>query len=130
MRLFYLITLLLIELNSFAQNSDTTVGSLDSTERCNGPTFPGGQDSLMNYLKRWDFPDSNLVYYGQGRVYIEFILDTTGKIVSPKIKKGLGNTFDYEALKMVRAMPIWIPMTCNGIPRKTRMVLPIILRLE
>jgi hypothetical protein len=72
------------------------------------PSFPGGGDSLMAFIKRnMKWPIANGCEHGT--VYITFTIDTSGKINEPKILKGICPPYDKEALRLVSIMPKWNP---------------------
>lgn len=60
-----------------------------------------------------------------GTVYVSFFVDDSGKVVEPKILKGLSTAHDNAALKVVRDLPIWEPALLAGKPIKVKMTLPI-----
>ena len=85
--------------------------------------FPGGEDSLRKYIARsLRFPTCQEVW---GTVYIEFIVEKNGTITEAKVVKNLSPLYDEEALRVVKAMPPWIPGTRNGQPIRMKMVIPI-----
>jgi TonB family protein len=70
------------------------------------PTFPGGHDSLVAYLKRnLHYPASSII---EGKVFVEFIITKTGQVTQVKIRRGIAPTLDAEALRVVRQMPRWV----------------------
>ncbi|WBA40937.1 energy transducer TonB [Hymenobacter canadensis] len=70
------------------------------------PVFPGGQDSLMAYMKRnLRYPDSTS---DEGKVFISFVITKTGHIAQAKVLKGVDLMLNAEALRVVRQMPRWI----------------------
>lgn len=70
------------------------------------PSFPGGQDSLVAYLKRnLRYPASTTV---EGKVFVSFVITQTGHITQAKVLKGVNPILDAEALRVVRQMPRWI----------------------
>lgn len=94
------------------------------------PQFPGGPDALMAFIK------GNIVYPKlcrdagiQGRVLVQFIVDTDGSIVEPQIVKKVDPYLDREALNVISIMPKWVPAEKNGQKVRARYTLPIIFRL-
>jgi TonB family protein len=90
------------------------------------PEFPGGTDGLATYMY------SNIRYSSEageaksGKSYVNFIVDTMGKVQSAKIIKSSGNKyFDDEALRVVNAMPNWTPGSDSVRKVKVQMNLPI-----
>ncbi len=87
------------------------------------PKFPGGEAALLNYLS------NNLKYPGEGihgKVFITFIVEADGKISDVKILRGLDyGPVNEETLKVIKAMPDWIPGKQKGKNVAVRYTLPI-----
>jgi TonB family protein len=62
-----------------------------------------------------------------GTVFVEFIVDKEGKILSPVIKKSLGMGLDDEVLRIMSLpnVPQWTPGTKDGKAVNTLMILPV-----
>lgn len=95
------------------------------------PTFPGGEQKLMEYL------NSNIKYPAvamengiQGRVIIRFVVSPTGEISNAEILRGVDPSIDREALRVVNAMPRWIPGKQNGTAVPVYFTLPVVFRLQ
>ena len=88
------------------------------------PQFPGGQDSMMNYLRNnLIYPETQADY--EGNVYVKFVINEDGSINNAQIVKGLAPAFDMEALRVVNQMPAWIPGKQNNVPVKTYFTLVV-----
>ncbi len=75
-------------------------------------TMPNYQDGMMgvkNYLlKNCVYPSEARENAYSGSAIIQFIVDTTGKILSPRIIKSSGyKCLNDEALRVTNAMPSW-----------------------
>ena len=95
------------------------------------PSFPGGQAALMNYL------NSNIKYPViaeengiQGRVVVQFVVGKDGHISDVKVAKSVDPSLDKEAVRVVKAMPKWIPGKQNGQAVTVRYTLPVTFRLQ
>lgn len=95
------------------------------------PQFPGGMAALMEYLKK------NIRYPAickeqglQGRVIVQFVINTDSTISDAQVIKPVNPHFDKEALRVVNAMPKWIPGEQRGKPVRVRFTLPVTFRLE
>jgi len=95
------------------------------------PSFPGGQAALMNYL------NSNIKYPViaeengiQGRVIVQFVVGKDGHISDVKVAKSVDPSLDKEAVRVVKAMPKWIPGKQNGQAVTVRYTLPVTFRLQ
>jgi len=92
------------------------------------PMFPGGQQALMKYLKEnVTYPKDTCV---QGRVIITFVVEKDGSIAEAKVMKSVYPALDEEALRVVNAMPRWIPGKLNGVCVRTKYTIPITFRLQ
>ncbi|MBL7982068.1 MAG: energy transducer TonB [Flavobacteriales bacterium] len=90
------------------------------------PEYPGGQRALMNYLtKNLKFPDEAREQGVQGTVFIVFIVEMDGRISGVRVLRGIGSSFEEEAMRVVRNMPMWQPGTHRGKAVRVRYNLPI-----
>lgn len=89
-------------------------------------SFPGGEDSLIAYLKQAvSYPESALKKGEEGQVIIGFTVDENGKISHPDVVKSVSPALDQEAMRVIMAMPIWLPALQRNRPIATRQELPI-----
>ena len=95
------------------------------------PMFPGGQKALMDYLAaNVRYPDIMGDICAQGRVVVSFVVERDGSITEPKVVRSIDPTLDKEALRVVNAMPKWIPGSQNGERVRTKYVIPISFRVQ
>lgn len=88
--------------------------------------FPGGHEKLNDYISlNLAYPEPATVRHVEGAVIVTFTVDTAGAAHNPKVRKGLGNGCDEEALRLVRTMPQWQPARLNGKPIATGKTLKI-----
>ena len=87
------------------------------------PEFPGGSEALRKYVK--DNMRHPLVDTRSGNVIIQFTVDEEGRVVNPKLLRGLDEEFDAEAIRLVEAMPRWKPGMKDGKPVPVQFTLPI-----
>ncbi len=93
------------------------------------PEFPGGQGALLNYLnKTLRYPDEERDNNIQGLVIVSFVVRKDGSITDIKILKGATPNLDAEAMRVVKAMPAWIPGERDGEALNVGINLPIRLR--
>ena len=94
------------------------------------PEFPGGMAELMKYLqKNIRYPKVCKEQGLQGRVIVQFVVNTDSTISDVKVVKPVNPHFDQEALRVVKAMPKWKPGTQHGKPVRVRFTLPVTFRL-
>jgi protein TonB len=61
----------------------------------------------------------------KGRVYVQFVINREGKVVDAVVVKGFQEHADTEALRVVNALPDFIPGSHRGQPVSVRYTLPI-----
>lgn len=95
------------------------------------PEFPGGESAMYKWLS------DNIVYPSvaseegvQGRVVVEFVVGKDGSISNVRIVRPRHPALDKEALRVVKAMPKWMPGRNNGQPVKVTYTLPVTFRLQ
>ena len=94
------------------------------------PQFPGGSAEMLRFIgKHLEYPEEQLKEGIQGRVVVQFYVDTLGRVCEPKIVRGKDSALDREALRVVRLFPNFTPGTLNGKKVNTYMTLPIIFKL-
>jgi periplasmic protein TonB len=94
------------------------------------PTFPGGQQALMDYLaKNIRYPAAARENGIQGSVVLQFVVDETGNISSIQVLRDIGGGCADEAVRVVKAMPQWTPGKQNGAAVKVYFTLPVAFRL-
>jgi len=74
------------------------------------PTFPGGEAALDAFIQdNLDYPQEAIDAGVEGTVEIRLIVRKDGSISKPIIMNGLNSECDAEAMRLVWAMPKWIP---------------------
>lgn len=95
------------------------------------PEFPGGMQELFSYMgASVKYPESAKVDGVEGKVFVQFVVDTKGKITETKVLRGVSEVLDAEALRVVSEMPDWTPGKQDGKAVNVEMVLPIAYKLE
>lgn len=91
-----------------------------------GPEFPGGVDSLLQYIKSHvRYPEEALKRGVQGRVFIAFVVGKDGAVYDAKVQKSPDSLLSREALRVVQSLPKWKPGMHEGKPVKVQYTLPI-----
>ncbi|HLP12009.1 MAG TPA: energy transducer TonB [Flavobacteriales bacterium] len=87
--------------------------------------FPGGIKALYKYLKEnICYPESGRKDKIEGKVYVEFVVDKSGKATSTRLVKGLRTDFDTICLGAFDFMPKWKPGMQDGKAVKQRFSVP------
>ena len=90
------------------------------------PEFPGGTEGIREWLsKNITYPETAKANGLEGKVYISLVINSKGKVVFPKVVRGLSPELDAEALKLVTQMPEWKPAIQNGVPVSVSYTVPI-----
>jgi TonB family protein len=95
------------------------------------PQFPGGEEARMSFIR------DNVVYPTeardagiQGTVFVTFVIEKDGSISDPRIIRGIGYGCDEEVLRVVGAMPNWIPGRNRGQPVRVQFTMPFRFALD
>ena len=95
------------------------------------PEFNGGEAAMYKWLSE------NIVYPSaaseqgvQGRVVVEFVVGKDGSFTNVRVLRPRHPALDKEAVRVVKAMPKWIPGRNNGQPVKVTYTLPVTFKLQ
>lgn len=82
---------------------------------------------LMNYIiTNMKYPKAAKEAGAQGKVVISFVVKKSGKLAQVQVAGGAQDAqLQNEALRIVKAMPDWVPGTANGKAVDVEMKLPI-----
>lgn len=95
------------------------------------PQFPGGYQELLKFLnKNLKYPRKALIAKKEGKVFVEFFVDTNGNILNPKIVRSDSYLFDQEAIRLVKMMPKWVHFKIGGVPFRDKVTIPINFKLK
>ncbi len=90
------------------------------------PSFPGGDIARIRFLyENIQYPAMARETGIQGRVYITFVVEKDGSITDVRLLKGIGGGCDEESIRVVKAMPKWIPGKQRERAVRVQFVLPI-----
>lgn len=96
------------------------------------PTFKGGD---QNTFTKWvfsqiEYPEIAKENGVQGRVVLEFIVDTDGAVKNVKVLRGVDSSLDKEAVRVVSSSPKWTPGKQRDKAVKVKFVFPVIFQLR
>lgn len=95
------------------------------------PQFPGGTAALQQYLAdNINYPEQAKAEGIEGRVMVRFTIAEDGAIYNVEVARGIGGGCDEEAVRVVKAMPKWIPTYDDGKAVAVSYVLPISFKLR
>jgi TonB family protein len=79
------------------------------------PSFNGGETALSRYIKKnIVYPDAAKKAGTKGNVILRFVVEKDGSLSQIKVAKSLSKECDAEAIRLVKAMPKWIPGKHDG----------------
>jgi protein TonB len=61
----------------------------------------------------------------QGTVYVTFVVERNGNVTDVKVLRGIGGGCDEEAIRVIQAMPPWVPGKQRGKPVRVQFNMPI-----
>ena len=93
------------------------------------PSFPGGQTALMSWLAENIHCPSTCKSIS-GRVLLSFIVETDGTLSNIQIVRNLDTEFDEECIRVVKAMPKWIPGKQYGQAVRVKYNLPLTICMQ
>ena len=90
------------------------------------PQFQGGEAARMDYFQRnLRYPEMEYEAQVQGLVVLQFTVETDGSIVNVRRLKSASPGLDKETIRVVSAMPPWIPGRENGKPVKKDVIVGV-----
>jgi TonB family protein len=113
---------------NLAKDSPETVRVYSVVEVEVQAAFPGGEWELNKFIER-SVRNEYLVHDVQGRVYVQFIVERDGSVSGLQIVKAFSPSFDVEAIRVMRTMPIWIPARKGGETVRMERVVAVPFRL-
>lgn len=81
------------------------------------PEFPGGESAMKKFVSdNTRYPQIAEENGVEGIVVVGFMVSTDGSLKDLKVLKLIDPDLEKEALRVVGAMPAWIPAEKNGSP--------------
>lgn len=78
------------------------------------PEFPGGSNKMISFINSTrEYPLEAYEMGIEGRVTCSFIVEENGKISHIQVLKGVENSLNNEAMRIVAMMPDWTPGKIN-----------------
>jgi len=95
------------------------------------PQFPGGEKGMMEFVtKNIAYPQEARDKEIEGRVFVRFVIEKDGSVSDVKVAKGIGGGCDEEAVRVVKAMPKWIPGKQDDKPVRVSYTMPFFFKLQ
>jgi len=98
------------------------------------PLFLNSRDP-RTFMERWVYPYLKYPKYAsengiQGRVLVEFVVDEKGEVKEARVVRGVHQSLDDEALRVVNASPKWRPGRHHGKKVKVAITVSVEFRLD
>ena len=95
------------------------------------PTQPvGDTQAFFDWIeKNQKYPTLARQRKIQGKVMVEFIVQTDGSLTDARVIRKMGSGLDEEALRLIKTAPKWESASFQGKPIKQKMVLPVLFQL-
>ncbi len=95
------------------------------------PQFPGGEMALRKVISEAvKYPIAAIEKGIQGKVFITFVVSTTGKVEKAKVARGVDPLLDAEALRVVSGLSGWIPGKQRGQAVNVQYTVPVAFALS
>lgn len=95
------------------------------------PQFPGGPSALYEYLAaNIRYPKAAYKAGVQGRVILTFVVEKDGSISGTEVVKSVSPLLDAEAVRVINAMPNWVPGRQNGKVVRVKYTVPVSFMLQ
>ena len=95
------------------------------------PEFPGGMAACLKYLSQnIKYPVMAQENGIQGRVIVQFVVNSDGSIVDPVVVRSVDPSLDREALRVIQSMPKWKPGQQRGKAVRVRYTVPVTFKLQ
>jgi periplasmic protein TonB len=95
------------------------------------PEFPGGNTELLKFIsENLEYPAEAIDNNIQGRVILKFAVNTDGSVDRVEVIKGVDNSLDNEAIRVVKTLPGFKPGKQNGVPVPVWFTIPVIFRIN
>ena len=108
--------------------SQTNQKVFDTVEQM--PVYPGGMQAMIEFLQtNMKYPEDAAKQKVEGRVMVQFIVETDGSISDVHVAKQVFPSLDAEAIRVVQAMPKWTPGKEKGNVVRVKYNLPIVFRM-
>jgi TonB family protein len=79
------------------------------------PEFPGGDIALRKFIaENVKYPEEAKEKGLSGKVFVQFVIDKNGDVVSPKIVRSVDPILDNEAIRVIQSLPKWTPGSQRG----------------
>ncbi|MBW3130043.1 energy transducer TonB [Hymenobacter profundi] len=91
----------------------------------------GGFNGMLQFIgKNLRYPAEALRRNIQGKVFIDFYVDTLGVVRDVRIKQGIHPSIDNEAARVIASLPAWEPGYQDGNPVNVSFTVPVTFAIQ
>ena len=95
------------------------------------PAYDGGFEAMMRFIsQKIKYPNSAKRAGIEGTTFIQFVINTEGKVTDVSIMRGFNAACDAEAARVIALMKNWKAGQQNNTAVSVRMVLPIKFKIN
>ena len=96
------------------------------------PTFKGGDlGKFATYVQEHlKYPPEAAQMGVEGKVFVNFVVDSTGNISDVKVLRGVDSLLDREAVRVISQSPKWKPGYQRGKPVNVQFTVPVIFKIS
>jgi TonB family protein len=95
------------------------------------PEFPGGKTQMTTYLAdSIQYPFVAKQTKTQGKVFVRFLVDKTGKVSDVQVSRRADYFLDKEAVRVVSSMPNWTPSARCGEKLNIYVTIPVEFKID
>ena len=95
------------------------------------PTFPGGDKAMMDYIyANIQYPEIAKENNIQGRVILRFCVTYKGAVDQVSVLKGVDESLNNEAIRVIKMLPAWKPGKQGGKPVNVWYSVPVTFQLK
>jgi TonB family protein len=99
----------------------TTASSDDFEDEFEMAAPEEGRKAFNEYLKnQLQYPQAAIENKIEGKVTVQFFVETNGQLTDFKVVKGIGYGCDEELIRLIKQGPKWTPSLKNGISVRER----------
>ena len=93
------------------------------------PVFPGGDSGIVDFINSHRSYPADAYRRGvEGRVICSFVVNADGAVSHLRVVKGVEQSLNDEALRILSLMPAWTPGRLNGRPVPVRVICTVPFR--
>jgi TonB family protein len=95
------------------------------------PSFPGGKDAMTAWIiANLKYPAEAVKAKITGKVYVNFIVSSLGKVKNVVVSKSPSPLLNAEAIRVISSMPDWKPAMQAGKPVDVQFNVPVEFKLK